>query len=82
MILTEEQKAVADRLLLTYTEMSIAVRTHIAPETYAGHKRELLAERDAWETKMATMDRDLLERATHWPGRDRPAEGTPAGDGG
>jgi hypothetical protein len=32
--------------------MTVALTTRISPETYAERKRELLAERDAWEAKM------------------------------
>ena len=32
--------------------MTVALRTRIAPETYAKHKAELQAERDAWDAKM------------------------------
>ncbi len=56
MMLTDEQKAQADKLGLTYTEMSVALKTRIPPETYAERKRELLAERDEWEAKMAQVD--------------------------
>lgn len=56
MILSNEQKAAADKLGLTYTEMTVALKTRIPPETYAERKRELLAEREAWEAKMAVVD--------------------------
>jgi hypothetical protein len=65
-ILTDDQKTQADRLLLTYTEMSVALRTRIAPDVYAKHKQELLAERDAWEAKLSGMSDAMLERATHF----------------
>lgn len=55
MILTDKQKAEADRLLLTYTDMGVALRTHIVPEVHARRKQELLAERDAWEAKIEDM---------------------------
>jgi len=32
--------------------MTVALRTRIAPETYAKHKAELQAERDPWDAKM------------------------------
>ena len=38
---------------LTYAEMAVALKTRIPPETCAERKRELLAERDAWEAKVA-----------------------------
>jgi hypothetical protein len=59
--LTEEQKQEADRLLLTYTEYTVALKTHIQPETYAKHKREMQADRDAWDAKMETMGAALTD---------------------
>lgn len=56
MILTDEQREQAKALGLTYTEMTVALKTRIPPETYAERKRELLAERDAWEAKMQQVD--------------------------
>jgi hypothetical protein len=56
MMLTDEQRAQADTLGLTYTEMAVALKTRIPPETYAERKRELLAERDEWEAKVAQAD--------------------------
>jgi len=55
-MLTEDQKAQAEALGLTFTEMHVALSTRIAPETYAERKRELLAERDAWEARMTQAD--------------------------
>ncbi|HEX7613009.1 MAG TPA: hypothetical protein VF371_09555, partial [Candidatus Limnocylindrales bacterium] len=55
--------AEADRLRLTYTEMTVALRTRIAPETYAKHKAELQAERDAWDAKMRAIEQELGNRA-------------------
>lgn len=52
MILTDEQKREAEALGLTYTEMTVTLRTRIAPETYARHKIEMKAARDAWDAKM------------------------------
>lgn len=66
MILTDEQKAEAERLLLTYTEMSVALKTRIPPETYARHKQELLADRDAWDAKLSGMSDAMLERAAYF----------------
>lgn len=63
MILTDEQKAEADRLLLTYTEMSVALKTRIPPETYAQSKQEILAQRDEWEAKMRAIEQELGNRA-------------------
>jgi hypothetical protein len=57
-------------------EMRIAKAVRIAPETYARHKAELLAERDARDAKMADMDCVLLAR------RDHPADGSSAEDRG
>jgi hypothetical protein len=67
--LTDEQRQEADRLLLTYTEMSVALATHIAPEVYAQHKAEMQAERDAWDAKMAAMGEAMLESAATCPRR-------------
>jgi len=50
-ILSDEDKAQADALLLTYTEMSIALKTHIAPEVYAKRKAEQQAGRAEWIAK-------------------------------
>jgi hypothetical protein len=50
-------------LLLTYTEMTVALRTRIAPETYALRKRELQAQRDEWEAKMRAIEQELGNRA-------------------
>ena len=66
MILSDEQKQQADRLLLTYTEMSVALKTRIAPEVYAQRKQELLADRDAWEAKLSGMSDAMLERAAYF----------------
>jgi hypothetical protein len=55
-ILTDEQKAEADRLKLTYTEMWMALRSHTDPEVWAAHKDALLREHDEWERKMAALD--------------------------
>ena len=66
MILTDEQKAEAERLLLTYTEMSVALKTRILPETYAQRKQELLADRDAWDAKLSGMSDAMLERAAYF----------------
>jgi len=52
-ILTDAQKQQADALGLTYIELTVALKTHIPLETYARHKRELQAERAAWDAKMA-----------------------------
>ena len=52
MILSDEDKATAETLGLTYTEMTVALRTHVEPERYALRKREYEAERDAWDAKM------------------------------
>jgi hypothetical protein len=59
MMLTDEQKRQADELGLTYTEMSVALKTRIQPETYAQRKLELLSERDAWDAKVAAIDGGL-----------------------
>jgi hypothetical protein len=66
MILTDEQKLQADDLGLTYTEMSVALKTRIPPETYAQRKQEALADRDAWEAKLSVMSDALLKRGQHW----------------
>jgi len=66
MPLTDEQKAEADQLLLTYTEMSVALKTRIPPETYAQRKQELLAERDAWEARLSGMSNAMLSRAAYF----------------
>lgn len=54
--------AEADRLRLTYTEMTVALRTHVEPERYALRKREYEAERDAWDAKMEAMGAALTDR--------------------
>ena len=66
MLLTDEQKSQAKTLGLTYTEMTVALRTRIPPETYAHRKQELLVERDAWEAKLSGMSDAMLERAVHF----------------
>jgi len=63
MLLSDEQKAQADVLRLTYTEMSVALKTHIDPEVYARHKADMQAERDEWERKLTDMDAAMHERA-------------------
>ena len=63
MILTDEDKATAERLGLTYTEMTVALRTHVEPERYALRKREYEAERDAWDAKMRAIEQELGNRA-------------------
>ena len=65
MLLSEEQKAQAKTLGLTFTEITVALRTRIPPETYAANKREIMAERDAWEEKTAAMSDAMLERVSH-----------------
>lgn len=57
--LSEEEKALADKLGLTYTEMDLALKTRVEPETYAQHKRQRLAQRAEWEAKMQAL----------WPAR-------------
>ena len=47
--------------------MSVALRTRMSPETYARHKQELLAERDAWDAKLSGMSDAMLEQASHYP---------------
>ncbi len=66
MILTDEQKEQAKALGLTFTELTVALRTHVAPETYARHKAELQAERDAWDAKLEGMNAAMMERAAHF----------------
>ena len=83
-MLTDDEKAQADTLKLTYTEMTVALRTRIAPETYAKHKAEMQAERDAWDARVAGVGEAMLGRAANWPkGRGaRPfPEETPGEDG-
>ncbi len=55
MALSDADKATAERLKLTYTEMSVVVATRIDPETYARHKQEIAADRAAWEAKLAEL---------------------------
>jgi hypothetical protein len=62
MILTDEEKEQAKTLGLTYTELTVALRTHIAPETYARHKADLLRERAAWDAKMEELASAVTER--------------------
>jgi hypothetical protein len=50
--LTDEDKAAGKELGLTLDEMRMAKATHIAPERYAFHKRELQAGRDADDAMM------------------------------
>jgi hypothetical protein len=61
-MLTDEEKVEAVALGLTYTEMNVALRTRIAPETYAARKRELQAERDAWDAKMQQLAEAVTDR--------------------
>ena len=72
MTLTDEQKRQAAELALTHTEMAVALKTRIPAETYARHKRELLAERDEWEAKVARLDTafKVAERVARGEGDD------------
>lgn len=82
MLLTDEQKQQADDLLLTYTEMSMALSTRIDPEVYARRKQERLAERDAWDAKLASMADAMIERCAYEPvgrGPGRESEPPPLG---
>lgn len=73
MILTDEQKAQADSLLLTYTEMVAALKMRLEPETYARHKQEMQAQRDAWDAKMTALGDYAVQHARDWPrGRGQP----------
>jgi len=79
--LTDEQKTTAKALGLTYTEMTVALATHIAPETYALHKQEMQASRDAWDAKLGGLaeyaaDRLKQEREQR-PDADTPKTGIP-----
>ena len=38
------------------TSRDLTLKTRIPPETYAQRKQELLADRDAWEAKMAQVE--------------------------
>ncbi|MBN1460966.1 MAG: hypothetical protein JXA57_15650 [Armatimonadetes bacterium] len=60
-MLTESQRREADDLGLTYTEMTVALSTHVAPEVYARHKAEIRAKREAWERQLADLG-DHVER--------------------
>ena len=60
--LTDDQKAQADRLLLTYPEMSSSLAARINPETYARHSQEMQAERDAWDAKLEAVGAALTDR--------------------
>jgi len=84
MLLTDEQKQEADRLLLTYTEYVVALKTRIPPETYAKHKQEMQAERDEWEAKLRDLSDFAMRRAPYFApycrGQRPPEE--PAEDGG
>lgn len=72
-MLTEKQKQEADRLRLTYTEMTVALKTGIAPERYAARKAEMQAERDAWDAKVAEVGAAMLEHTARLRG-PRPPE--------
>jgi hypothetical protein len=63
MMLTDEQRQEADRLLLTYTEYTVALRTHIPPETYAKHKKALQADRAAFDAKVADGLAEYMRRS-------------------
>lgn len=65
MILTDDQKEQAKALGLIFTELSVALRTRIAPETYAKHKQEMQAERDAWDAKMEDFAAAVTESLRH-----------------
>lgn len=67
MILTDPQKAQADALKLTYTEMTVALKMHMEPEVYAKRKAEIQAERDAWDAKMTALAASAAESARHAP---------------
>jgi len=56
--LTDTEKATADRLGLTYTEMGVALDTHVDPEVYARHKAEIRAKREEWEAKVRGVVED------------------------
>ena len=56
MILTNVQQKQAEELGLTSQEMMVALKTGILPEKYAAHKKELSADRDAWDGRMAAAD--------------------------
>lgn len=65
-MLTVEQKAEADRLLLTHTEMAHALKSHTPPEVWARNKQEMQAERDAWEAKLEGMNAAMMTRARYF----------------
>lgn len=65
--LTDTEKATADRLGLTYTEMSVAIDTQVDPETYARHKAEIRTNREEWEAKRQALDAYATERTKSRP---------------
>lgn len=78
---TDEQRQQARDLGLTFTEMDVALKTHIAPETYAAHKREMQAERDAWDAKVEAVGATMTDHprcAVRRPVEEQP----PSEDGG
>jgi hypothetical protein len=77
MILTDANKAQAKALGLTFTEMHVALTTHVAPETYAKHKAEMQAERDAWDAKMDEFAGVAAERLEHARGLPHRGVGLP-----
>jgi hypothetical protein len=46
--------------------MSVALRAHIAPETYAKRKREMHADQDAWVLKLAHLNDATMARAAFY----------------
>jgi len=65
--LTDTEKATADRLGLTYTEMGVALDTHVDPETYARHKAEIRSKREEWEAKLAAVNDGTVDHLQYEP---------------
>ena len=73
MLLSPEQVAEADKLGLSYLEMSTALRMHIDPAVYLRHKNEIAAERAKWDAKMAELELWAVENAPQGPDADADA---------
>jgi hypothetical protein len=66
-ILTAEQKAQAEELGLTYTEMHLALKCRVAPAVYAAGKRKRQVERAEWEARLAMIGGELEGRLPEQP---------------
>jgi hypothetical protein len=66
-MLTDEQRAHAELLLLTEREYEIALATHINPERYATIKTEIAAEKAATRAREEVLNDALMKRAAWMP---------------